>query len=481
MKIPQKGRSKEEIFTELAIRKQGDFKWKKGRIFTSIYDAGEESQEVIYEAYKMFLTENMVDPTLFPSLRDMENEVVSMCADLLHGDKNTSGTLTSGGTESCLLAVKTAKFYAKKRNPNIQAEVILPYTIHFAFLKACEYFDVKPVIVPVTGDYKVDTQAIEKAINANTVLIVASAPSYAYGAIDSITEIGQIALRHNMLFHVDACIGGFVLSFNRKAGYEVPAFDFSVPGVTSVSMDLNKYAYAAKGCSVLLFKNSEIRKSQYFISTSWTGYNAINTTILSTKPGGPVAGAWTALNYYGEEGYIQISKDTMLATEKIISGIKAIESFEILGNPTTPLVAFSHKKLDVFQIADALKAEGWFVTSQLSSDVAPPNLHITVTIAHRGVEDDFIAALNRAVDTVKKGYTLRKLKDDATTAVIKKLVSNISPEKLAKISDTLGFSGGETPENLALISRLLDELPKNITEPMLVDFISDFYTLKEDK
>jgi sphinganine-1-phosphate aldolase len=479
MKIPAKGSSQEVIFKALAQKKDADFKWKKGRIFTSIYDAGEEAQEVIYDAYKMFLSENVVDPTLFPSLRDMENEVVSMCADLLRGDNKTSGNLTSGGTESCLLAVKTAKFYAKKKNPNIQAEVILPYTIHFAFLKACEYFEVKPVMVPVTGDFKADIGAIERAINPNTVLIVASAPSYAYGAIDPIAEIGQIALKYNKLFHVDGCIGAFVLSFNRKAGFSLPDFDFSVPGVTSISMDLHKYAYAAKGCSVLLFKDAEIRKSQYFISTSWTGYNAINPTILSTKPGGPIAGAWTALHYYGEEGYLKISEDTMLATKNIIKGIQEIDGFYILGEPLTPLIAFAHKKLDVFQIADELKAKGWMVTSQLSSDVAPPNLHLTITMAHRGVENEFLTALKEAVESVKKGYTLRKLKDDATTAVIKKMVTNISPETLNMLSEKLGFSGGDTPDKLALISRLLDELPKNVTEPMLLDFISDFYTLKE--
>lgn len=478
MKIPQQGKTKESIFKELQERKKIDFDWKNGRIFASIYDAGDEARDVIYGAYQMFLTENLVDPTLFPSLRDMENEVVSMCADLLRGDEETAGTLTSGGTESCMLAVKTAKFYAKKKNPEIKPEIIVPYTIHFAFLKACEYFDVKPVVIPVDKDYKADLRAVEAAINANTVLIVGSAPSYAYGAIDPIEEMGQIALKHKVLFHVDGCIGAFVLSFNRKAGFDVPPFDFSVPGVTSISMDLHKYGYAAKGCSVLLHKNKEIRKSQFFISTDWTGYNAINTTILSTKPGGPVAGAWTALHYYGEDGYIKISQDTMLSTEKFIEGIESIEGFYILGKPLTPLVAFAHEKYDVFQIADELKSLGWFVTSQLSSDCAPANLHLTVTMAHRGVEDEFIADLKKAVETVKKGYRLRKLKDDATTAIVKKLVSNMSPETLGKVSEKLGISGGDTPDKLALISRLLDELPNDVTQPMLVDFMSDFYSLK---
>lgn len=477
MKIPAKGRTKEDIYKELAERKDKDFKWKEGRIFASIYDAGHEAQEVIYDAYKMFLTENVVDPTLFPSLRDMENEVVSMCADLLNGDKFTSGSLTSGGTESCLLAVKTAKFRAKKKNPNIQAEIIIPYTIHFAFLKACEYFDVKAVVTPVTGDYKADVKAMEDAINANTVLLVGSAPSYAYGSIDPIEEIGKVALKHNLLFHVDGCIGAFVMAYMRKAGYPLPPFDFSVPGVTSISMDLHKYAYAAKGCSVLLHKNAEIRKSQYFISTDWTGYNAINPTILSTKPGGPIAGAWTAFQYFGDDGYTKIASETMTSTKKFIDGIKAIEGFYILGDPFTPLVAFAHKKYDVFQIADELKTRGWFLTSQLSSDVAPANLHLTVTMAHKGVENEFLQALAASLAAVKKGYTMRKLRDDATTAIVKKLVGNLSPETLAKVSDKLGISGGETPDKLALISRLLDELPNETTQPLLLDFMSDFYTL----
>lgn len=478
MQIPLKGRKKEDIFQDLKLRKSQDFNWHNGRAFASVYDAGEEARNVIYDAYTMFLTDNLVDPTLFPSLRDMENEVVSMCANLLQGDENVSGTLTSGGTESCMLAVKTAKFYAKKKNPNIQPEVILPYTVHFAFLKACEYFDVKPIIIPVKDDYKVDVDAIEKAINTNTVLIVGSAPSYAYGAVDPIEEIGQVAKKHNVLFHVDGCIGGFVMAFNRKAGIPTPKYDFSVEGVTSISMDLHKYAYAAKGCSTLLFKNSEIRKSQFFISTSWTGYNAINSTLLSTKPGGPIAGAWTALNYFGEDGYLKISQDTMLATQKLLDGVKDIEGFYILGNPQTPLVSFANNKYDVFQIADELKAKGWFLSAQLSSNAAPPNLHLTVMMAHRGVENEFLSDLKEAVEKVKKGYKLRKIKDDATVALVKQLMKNISPETLAKITEKLGISGGNAPDQLALVSRLLDELPKEKTEPLLLDFMSDFYSLK---
>lgn len=479
MQIPLKGRSKDDIFNELKQRKSQDFDWHNGRAFASIYDAGEEARDAIYSAYTMFLTDNLVDPTLFPSLKDMENEVVSMCANLLQGDENISGTLTSGGTESCMLAVKTAKFYAKKKNPNIQAEVILPYTIHFAFLKACEYFDVKPVIIPVKEDFRADVEAVERAINANTVLIVGSAPSYAYGAVDPIEEMGQIAKKHNLLFHVDGCIGAFVMAFNRKAGIPTPKYDFSVEGVTSISMDLHKYGYAAKGCSTLLFKNSEIRKSQFFVSTNWTGYNAINSTLLSTKPGGPIAGAWTALNYFGEDGYIQISKDTMLATEKFLNGVQEIEGFYVLGSPKTPLISFANSKYDIFQIADELKAKGWFLSAQLSSDVAPPNIHLTVTMAQRGKENEFLSDLKDAVEKVKKGYKLRKIKDDATVAVVKKLMNNISAETLEKITDKLGIKGGDTPEKLALVSRLLDELPKEKTEPLLLDFMSDFYSLKK--
>ena len=479
MKIPELGKDKSTLFNELLKRKEADFKWKNGRIFASIYDAGDENRKIIYEAYQMFLTENLVDPTLFPSLRDMENEVVSMCAHLLNGDEKTSGTLTSGGTESILLAVKTAKFYAKKKNPNIKPELIVPYTIHFAFYKACEYFDVTPIVIPVGKDYLPNPKDIEAAINENTIMIAATTPSYAYGAIDPIEEIGAIALKHDVLFHVDGCIGAFIMAYAHKIGYKMPAFDFAVPGVTSISMDLHKYGYAAKGCSVLLHRTAEVRKSQFFISTAWTGYNAINSTLLSTKPGGPVAGAWTAFHHFGDEGYRKIAKDTMEATKKILDGIKSIDGFYILGEPITPLVAFAHEKIDVYQIADELKAAGWFVTSQLSSDVAPANLHLTVTMAHKGVEEEFIEALRSALKKVEKGYTFRKLKDDATTAVVKKVVQNMNADTLAMLSEKLGISGGSTPDKLALISRLLDELPDETTQPLLLDFISDFYTLED--
>ena len=483
MTLNEKGISKREIFTQLKQKQTQDFDWRTGRIFCSVYPAGKEIEEIAKEAYTMFLTENPVDPTLFPSLRDMETEVVAMCSDVLQGGKEAVGSLTTGGTESILLAIKTAKNRAKALNPTqTEFEIIIPYSIHSAFFKACDYFEVKPVVIPLTEDFKADAKAVENAITNNTILIAASAPSYVFGVVDPIREIGEIAIKNNLLFHIDACIGGVVLGFNRLAGMKnVPEFDFSIPGVTSISMDLHKYGYTAKGCSVLMHKDKTYRKHQYYACSEWTGYTLVNTTILSTKTGGPIAAAWAVMKFLGQDGYCDISRITMDTTARFISGINAIDGLKVVGNPEVSLFSFTTTKGNPYDLFDELNDKGWFVQFQLSNDYCPANFHLTVSKIHEGLVDEFLLDLKTCVEKVQKKGLVKKATEKVTIEAVKKLAQNLSPENFEKIGKILGFSNGKVPEKLALINRIMDVLPPDTVRNTLIDYMNDFYTLNEER
>ena len=483
MTLNEKGISKREIFTQLKQKKKQDFDWRTGRIFCSVYPAGKEIEEIAKEAYTMFLTENPVDPTLFPSLRDMETEVVAMCSDVLQGGKEALGSLTTGGTESILLAIKTAKNRAKALNPTqTEFEIIIPYSIHSAFFKACDYFEVKPVVIPLTEDFKADAKAVENAITNNTILIAASTPSYVFGVVDPIREIGEIAIKNNLLFHIDACIGGVVLGFNRLAGMKnVPEFDFSIPGVTSISMDLHKYGYTAKGCSVLMHKDKTYRKHQYYACSEWTGYTLVNPTILSTKTGGPIAAAWAVIKFLGKEGYCTISLKTMDTTARFISGINAIDGLEVVGNPEASLFSFTTTKGNPYDLFDELNEKGWFVQFQLSNDYCPANLHLTVSKIHEHLVDKFLLDLKACVEKVQKKGLVKKATEKVTIETVKKLAQNLSPENFEKLGKLLGFSNGKVPEKLALINRIMDVLPPDTVRNTLIDYMNDFYTVNEER
>ncbi|RJP73547.1 MAG: aspartate aminotransferase family protein [Candidatus Abyssobacteria bacterium SURF_17] len=476
MKIPQQGLSRDELFRKLEEYRSGDFDWRTGRSFAYVYDPGEEALEVIKETYMKFLSENCLYANVYPSVIRFENELVAMGAEHLRGDADVVGSFTSGGTESVLLAVKTARDYFRARKPEIkEPEMILPVTAHGSFHKAAEYFCVKKVLVPVDPvSFKADVDAVRRAITPNTILLVASAPSFAHGVVDPMREIGQVALEHGLLFHVDACVGGFMLPYFRRLGAPVPDFDFSVPGVTSISMDLHKYAFAAKGASLILYRNKDIRYHQFFMCAEWTGYTHLNTTIQSTKSAGPLAAAWAVVNFIGDDGYLERFRSVLEATRKICDTIDDLPDLRLLGRTDSNMIAFTSDTVSVFHLWDELIDCGWHVQAQFSMGSAREHLHMSINPANcRGV-DGFLSDLRACVEKVKG------VKFGEVAAEVKEKYSRLNPsefgmEHFVELLTMAGVEGAELPDRWARINEMLDALSPPLRERLLGEYLNVLY------
>jgi sphinganine-1-phosphate aldolase len=352
--------------------------------------------------------------------------------------------------------------------------MVLPKTAHAAFHKAAHYLSVKPVLVDIDPQtFKVRAEEMHAAITQNTILLIASAPSYSQGVIDPIAEIGAIAQEKDILFHVDACVGGLHLSFMRKLGYTVPDFDFSVPGVTSISTDLHKYGYAAKGCSAIMYRSREIRKYQIFACTDTTGYTLINPTVLSSKTGGPMAGAWAILNFLGEDGYKKIVREVQEATKKLIDGINAIEDLQVLGEPVMCMFSFKSDTINVFQLADEMGKRGWYIQGQFSTPLTPRNLHISVNHGTLNNVDVLLKDLSECIEIVK-GMT--PIDSDAIKAMVGAALQSPDPEvAFGQLAASTGLSGTELPTEMALINEVLDAMPDELCNVFLVNYFNDLY------
>lgn len=398
MPIPAHGRAADEILAQLDEYRTGDVDLHGGRAFTLGYVAGDDVHAIATEALARFHSYNALNPVAFPSLARIQSEVVAMTAGLLHGGETAAGFLTSGGTESLLLAVKAARNRGRERGIDAP-EMVVPTSGHAAFTKGSEYFGVKLHRIPVRDDYRADVDAMAAAVNDNTMLVVASAPQYPQGVVDPVEEIAALAAERDINCHVDACMGGITLPYLRRLGYPIPPFDFEVPGVTSISVDLHKYGYTAKGASVLLHRDRQLRKYQTFTTDAWLGGMYASSGILGTKSGGPMAAAWAVMQYLGDDGYLRLTGDARLALEDLLAGLRSTPGVRVLGEPDATVLAFTLEGsgLDTFAVGRALWARGWFCDQQ----TPPPSLHCTVNAVHRPLIPEFLAALIDAMDEVR--------------------------------------------------------------------------------
>ncbi len=397
--LPKTKRTREDVLTELRALRSEDARWKDGRTFSLVYYVDDEHSRLLKEAYGEYMAENGLSPIAFPSLRRMEAEVVSMAAGLFHGDDEVAGTMTTGGTESIMMAVKAAREWARQEKGIARPEIIVPRSVHPAFEKAAHYFDVELRHAATAPDFRVDVGDVERLITPSTALIVGSAPPYPHGVVDPITEMAALAQSRGLLCHVDACLGGFFLPFARKLGRDIPAFDFEVPGVTSLSADLHKYGYAAKGASVVLYRDRALRRHQFYTYAEWPGGLYASPSMTGTRPGGAIAAAWSVMHYLGEEGYLDYARRILATTDKLMAGIQAIPGLRVLGKPHAGVFAFSSDSLNVYELGDALEARGWKLDRQQN----PPALHCMITPAHEPVADTLLADLRDCASKLSAG------------------------------------------------------------------------------
>ena len=469
-----------DILARLRELQSADVPVTGGRTLAYVYDSGlADADDVGRAAVAAYAGSNGLDPTAFPSLLTMENELVGFAARLLDGPGSCVGTVTSGGTESVLLAVQGAR----DSRPDIEhPRMVLPMTAHAAFHKAAHYFGVEVVAVDVGDDFRASPAAMAAAIDEATVLVVASAPSYAHGVVDPVTEIAAAAAERGVRCHVDACIGGWVLPFAARLGRDVPPWTFAVDGVTSISVDLHKYGYAPKGTSVLLHRTAALRRPQYFASAAWPGYTMLNSTMQSTKSGGPLAGAWAVVSTIGEEGYLALTEKVLDGVARIVSGVGSIPALRVVVPPDSTLIALAaDETCDVFTVTDQMTLAGWYVQPQLSFGGSPhswpPTIHLSLSAATADHVEEFIDALGNAVEVAVAAGPV--VVDPGVADFVRALdASALSDDDFDGLLAAAGMAGGEgagvgvgLPESMAEINALLDLATPDLREAMLVAFL----------
>lgn len=400
-RLPRNGTPPDELRRLLREARKDDARWREGRTGSLVYFAGDDVVRVAQEAYLDYFLANGLGPKAFPSLKRLETEVVAMTAGLLGGE-HALGNFTSGGTESILLAVKAARDRARAECPQVETpELLLPRTAHPAFDKAAHYFGLNAVRVPVRDDFRADVDAIRQAITANTVLIVGSAPQYPHGVVDPIAELAPIAAERGIPFHVDACVGGYFLPFLRKLGHPVPEFDFRVPGVSSISADLHKYGFGARGASTIVYRDAHLHRYQKFQLDypEWPVGLYSTPTMSGSRPGGAIAAAWAVMTYLGEEGYLRLVKRMMRTTRAWIDGLNRIPGLEVWGQPDMAVFGYGSRDLDIYAVADGMEAHGWYVNRQIE----PAGIHLMITPAHEAVTNEYLRDLADVTETVARG------------------------------------------------------------------------------
>ena len=458
------------VLARLDALRAADAPTHGGHVLSYVYDSGVAAiDELATAAMARVQPVNGLDPTTFTSVAVMEGDVVGFARALFHGDDDVVGSVTTGGTESCLLAVKTARdTWAGEGRPRLVA----PETVHAAFQKAAHYFGLELDLVPVDERGAVSAASMIERLGPDVAIVVVSAPGYPTAQLDPIAQVAAAALDRGIHCHVDACIGGFALPFWSSA----PVFDFVLPGVTSISADLHKYGYAPKGVSVLLTRGRDRQRAQFFATTRWAGYPVINPTVLGSKAAGPLAAAWAILQALGAEGLGELMSGAERATTALQDAVTAIEGLRIVGDPVGPLFAVAtddsvepDRRVDPHHWADAARGLGWFVQQQPAYGAVPPTGHLTVTPVTESVAGELAAALAAAADAVRGVPHV----DVAPMLAGFDGVGELDSATAGDILRSLGIGEGASglPEQMAPLLALIEALPRDLSERLLIELI----------
>lgn len=351
--LPKKGMKSEKILEEFRrYQKLIKLDFKGGRVSGAVYSTmSEEVINLVTSVYRETAYSNPLHPEVFPNITKMEAEIIRMVLNLYHGDENCCGSITSGGTESIVLAIKAYRDYARSVRGIRKPEIVVPQTAHAAFDKACQYFCIKCRTIPIDPKtFKADVKAMERAVNGNTILLVGSACGYPHGIIDDIQALAKVARKYNIPLHVDCCLGGFLVPFVNDAGFHIDPVDFSVPGVTSISCDTHKYGFTPKGSSIIMYSDKKYRQFQYSFTTEWPGGIYISPTIAGSRCGGNIATCWAALLHYGYNGYVESTRKILTVQRRIMNELEKVDGLYVLGEPLLSVIAFGSKKFDIYRL-----------------------------------------------------------------------------------------------------------------------------------
>lgn len=482
--LPPEGVPPAQLLDEVRGLRAADRPTHGGRLFAYVYDPALAGlDELAMSAYALSAHVNGLDPTAFPSLLAMENALVGAAARLLGGGPGSTapevvGSVTGGGTESLILAVKAAR----DARPDLAQpgaplpRLVVPASAHAAFAKAAHYLRVQLDVVPMSRQTLRPAPAdVAAAIRPETVLVACSAPAYPHGVVDPVAEIAAVAAEAGVRCHVDACFGGWTLPYLRRLGVAVPPFDFTVPGVTSISVDLHKYAYAPKGVSVLLHRDAALRAPQYFAYADWPGYTMINPVITSTRSGGPIAAAYATLRHIGDAGYLELARTTLGAVRELAAAVRAVDGLRLLAEPESTVVCFTSDdpNLDLFVLADELAARGWHTQPQLGYADLPPNIHLTVTASVAAGVGEFGLALAKAAAAAREIGPVR-LPEQVRALAASLTPAQLTPEVVADLAANLGLTSAGTvaaPERMAFVNTLLNTVAPEVRERLLVEFV----------
>ncbi|XP_017320214.1 sphingosine-1-phosphate lyase 1 [Ictalurus punctatus] len=399
--LPARGLTQKQVLESIRqYQSLNEVQWSKGKVSGAVYWGDEKLTDLLVKVYGEFAWSNPLHPDIFPGVRKMEAEVVRMTCSLFSGGPESCGTVTSGGTESILMACKAYRDLAYERGIKYP-EIIAPISAHAAFDKAAHYFGMKLIHIPLDKKtMKVDVKAMKRAISRNTAMLVCSAPQFPHGIIDPIVEVGKLAEKYNIPFHVDACLGGFLIVFMEKAGFKLEPFDFRVKSVTSISADTHKYGYAPKGSSVVIYRDKKYRHYQYFVAPDWQGGIYASPSIAGSRPGGIIAACWATMMHMGESGYVEATKKVVQTARIIAAGIRKVEGLFVFGKPEVSVVALGSNVFDIFRLSNALTLKGW----NLNTLQFPSSIHICVTMLHTqpGIAEQFIKDVREEVAVIMK-------------------------------------------------------------------------------
>ncbi|XP_060097166.1 sphingosine-1-phosphate lyase 1 [Heteronotia binoei] len=399
--LPAKGLSQPEVLQKLKdYSSAGKLRWEDGKVSGTVYSGEDKLTKLLMKVYEEFAWSNPLHPDIFPGVRKMEAEIVRMTCTLFHGGPDSCGVMTSGGTESILMACKGYRDMAYEKGIKYP-EILAPESAHAAFDKAANYFGMKMVHIPLTKDMQVDVKAMKRAISRNTAMLVCSAPQFPHGIIDPIEEVAELAVKYKIPFHVDACLGGFLIVFMEKAGFPLKhRFDFRVKGVTSISADTHKYGYAPKGSSVIMYSEKKYRYYQFFVSTDWQGGIYASPAMAGSRPGGIIAGCWATMMLLGEDGYVEATRKIISTARFIESELRKIDHIYVAGKPEVSVIALGSDTFDIFQLTNMLSSKGW----NLCALQYPSGLHIALTLLHTkpGVAEQLLKDIREAVSEIMK-------------------------------------------------------------------------------